>query len=366
MTSMWGNTDVASNSVLWAPGLVNQAPTRANANLAYGNTTADGLVTGETVGVYHINDTEMNLTGVYKVVSAVTNNAGSAYAPGDLLTLANTGAGDTNTFVQATLNVATTNLATITLNGVGTGGSYVPGAQLILANGVSTINAWANITSTKVRTVTATAASGSGYANGDTCRPFDGTATTNAVFTVTTGAANTSIASLALTTNGVYTVNPNLTCNLTNITGTGSGGSATITMRIAALGAITTGNRGSFTTNPTTTGATTNTSSGSGTGATVDCTIQVGDLVVVNPGLYKVSTNVTAAVLTGGTGTGVTAVLTEPLVVPEAKYAGMTGWSLRRTFTGGRAGRVQYECLVAGVGGDYSANGTSDDTALPQ
>ena len=39
-----------------------------------------------------------------------------------------------------------------------------------------------------------------------------------------------------------------------------------------------------------------------------------------------------------------------------------TGWNLRRAGSGGRAGRVHYECLVAGgITGD-----ASDDTQLPE
>ncbi len=363
--SQWGKTDDAANSVIWAPAKFNQAPTRVNANLMYGNTTADAFVTNESVAMVHVNDAEMNRVH-YKVTAATPNNAGAAYVAGDVLTVANTGAGDSNTIVEATLNVQDTEVSTITLNGVGTGGSYVPATQLILANGTYSVNASANITTTEVRTVAITTA-GTGYANGDTVRPAGGTQTTNAVFTVTTGAADTIPASLALTNRGVFTDNPtNLTTgNTVAITGTGTGLKVTITTRIKTLGAITTGARGTFTVNPTATGATTTPASGDGTGATVDNTIRIKTLTVNTAGVYTVQTNVTAAALAGGTGTGATAVLTEPEVLSEAKSgSGMTGWAVRRIGTGGRAGRVQYEVLVAGAGGDQ-ANGTSDDPFLP-
>jgi hypothetical protein len=63
--------------------------------------------------------------------------------------------------------------------------------------------------------------------------------------------------------------------------------------------------------------------------------------------------------LTGETATAV-AVLTER---GYTKGAAHTGWVLRTVGEGGRAGRVQYEVLVA-MGGDFS-NDASDDAILP-
>lgn len=63
--------------------------------------------------------------------------------------------------------------------------------------------------------------------------------------------------------------------------------------------------------------------------------------------------------LTGETATAV-AVLTER---GYTKGAAHTGWVLRTVGTGGRAGRVQYETLVA-FGGNFS-NDASDDATLP-
>lgn len=63
--------------------------------------------------------------------------------------------------------------------------------------------------------------------------------------------------------------------------------------------------------------------------------------------------------LTGDTATAV-AVLTERGYVKGAAH---TGWVLRTVGEGGRAGRVQYEVLVA-MGGNFSTDG-SDDAILP-
>jgi hypothetical protein len=280
--SLWGNTDVASNSVLSAPAQVNLAPTRANANLMYGNTTADAFVSGKSVSMVHINNNEMNLAQVFRLASATPNNAGS-------------------------------------------GASYIPGETLTIANtsGAAQRDSTLTITSTKVRAVVATAGSGTGYANGDTVTCNTGVMTTNAVFTVTTGGANSSIASLALTTNGVFTTNPTLnTSPLATLTGAGSGGTANVSMGLVAL-------------------------------------------ALATAGMYTTAPNTTANAPSGGSGTGATLALSFVAGPPEAKFAGMTGWALRTEGSGGRAGRVHYECLVAGVGGE-SANGTSDDVYLPQ
>lgn len=61
--AQWGTNDVASNSVIWAPTSVKVAPTRAAANLLYGNTTADAYITGETIGMYGVSAAEVTANG---------------------------------------------------------------------------------------------------------------------------------------------------------------------------------------------------------------------------------------------------------------------------------------------------------------
>ena len=79
-----------------------------------------------------------------------------------------------------------------------------------------------------------------------------------------------------------------------------------------------------------------------------------GDTIDLTKGLTE-----TGHSLTGETATAV-AELTE---VGYTKGAAHTGWVLRTVGTGGRAGRVQYETLVA-FGGNFS-NDASDDAILP-
>ena len=75
---LWGSTDAAGNSVISAPALFNKAPTRANANLLYGNTTLNSFVSGEINGVYGVDTTEMKV-GTGPVVDGIITFAGSGY-----------------------------------------------------------------------------------------------------------------------------------------------------------------------------------------------------------------------------------------------------------------------------------------------
>jgi len=58
---LWGKTDAASNSVIYAPAQFNKTPNTANRDALYGNTTANGYGTGETIGMYGVDTTEMSV-----------------------------------------------------------------------------------------------------------------------------------------------------------------------------------------------------------------------------------------------------------------------------------------------------------------
>ena len=61
--AQWGKNDAASNSVLWAPTSVKLAPNTANRDALFGNTTADAVITGVTVGQYGVDDNEVAAGG---------------------------------------------------------------------------------------------------------------------------------------------------------------------------------------------------------------------------------------------------------------------------------------------------------------
>ena len=60
--SQWKNDDSAANSVLWGVTQFNKAPTAANRNAFFGNTTADAYVTGITAGQYGVDTSEIAAT----------------------------------------------------------------------------------------------------------------------------------------------------------------------------------------------------------------------------------------------------------------------------------------------------------------
>lgn len=85
--SQWGKNDEASNSVIWAPTSVKVAPTRAEANTLYGNTTADAYITGTTVGMYAVDDSEIAAgSGAVAHTGWVLRTVGSGGRAGRVMT----------------------------------------------------------------------------------------------------------------------------------------------------------------------------------------------------------------------------------------------------------------------------------------
>lgn len=63
-----GNYDNSANVPLWAAATVNLTPDSANAVSMFENTTPDAFITGQTIGVFGVDDNE-----------AVTNNTGTGW-----------------------------------------------------------------------------------------------------------------------------------------------------------------------------------------------------------------------------------------------------------------------------------------------
>lgn len=157
----------------------------------------------------------------------------------------------------------------------------------------------------------ADADAGSGYTNGDIIQVSGGTSTVAANAVVTTGAANTSVASLALGTGGSYTA-------LTGLTGIAT------------------------------------TSTGSGTGLKVNLAYGMGAVTVTATGNNYTTPAFTIAGNTAATGT----TLSVTRETSGSGYVTHTGWNRKTIGTGGRAGRVFWETLVAGG----ISNDAEDDT----
>jgi len=196
-------------------------------------------------------------------------------------------------------------LSGVTVDSGGTAGSYVPGEPLTFDQTGATFAESATLTATKTRLRTvAIDTPGTGYANGDTVTFAGGINEVQAVLVVTTGEADTIPASLAISNTGVFTTNPALL------------DSPTI--------AIT----------------------GDGVGLTVDITTALVEAVVSNPGSYSVEPTSLTSDLEGDTGAGAEATLA--FTQQNGKGLAHTGWVKRTVGTGGRAGVIQTEVLVAG------------------
>jgi hypothetical protein len=199
----------------------------------------------------------------------------------------------------------------------------------------------------------------------------------NAAVTVanTTGGANTQLANSTVATGRVTAVSANVTVG---------GYTSAPTVTIAAPGAQSF-NANSAVTNATDAIAITSANSIFLAGDRVTYTVAAGNTALTNlvsgTAYFIKTSNSTAVTLsatpngdtidltkgvteTGHSLTGETATAVAELTeVGYTKGAAHTGWVMRTVGTGGRAGRVQYETLVA-FGGNFS-NDASDDAILP-
>jgi hypothetical protein len=277
--SQWKNTDSAANSVLWAGTGYNLAPNSSNRTAMFGNVTPSAFISGETIGQFGVDTTEMGV-GNGGVIQIVVTNAGSGYTSNSTITFS--GGGGSSAAATGTAN----NTGKI-------GGSNISNA-------------------------------GSSYE-------------TNPVITFAAPTANSFNANSAVTA--------------------GAGGGANSVIALGSAGAFVAGDPVTYTV------AAGNTAIGgltSGTkyyiqfaNATVVAltTAPGGSRITLTKGLTE-----TGHTLQGDTATGAA-------VVGGARNKGVShaGWVVRKVGTGGRAGRVQYETLVA-MG---SMTGDAEDNVLP-
>jgi hypothetical protein len=209
--------------------------------------------------------------------------------------------------VSADEKSSTGNVAVISVLTAGTGFTARPTVAVTGANTVAAV-----ATAVGVVVSATVAAAGTGYANNEIIT-LDGTGT-KANLTVTNVNANGNVLSVSISNVGGYTTLPTLTLNA---------GSAN--------------------------------TSANGVGFTANVAIGLGPITVTTIGEQYVAPVVTI----GGAG-GVGATATTTLTGQEGTGVTHTGWNLRTEGSGGRAGRVFYETIVAGgITGDGA-----DDTLL--
>jgi len=352
--SQWRLTDEANSSPIWSAVQLGKKDSRAEANLAFGNTTANAYFNNATIGSYGVSgnpgekggttrvasvtvtaagsgftvrptvtfdNTGTGGTGAAanttaRVVTATANTKGSGYSPGDILAV------DGGTGTPATINVAS--VATIagqdetSFNGSGANGTFVGGSNFDAADTITLSDGSVITVDTVVANVvtefTVTSSSTTGSAVNNATRLTQATSGAGNGFTLTLGDNNQQIFALTLLTGGSYTVLPTLSENaLANTTGTGINGTADL---VIGLNTVTLTNQGS--------------------GYKTAPTVSIGG--------------------SGGVGATATATLQS-----NPEVAGATaGWNLRTELANGR---VRYECLVAtkNISGD-----AADDDVLPE
>jgi len=355
--AQWGNNDVNSNAVLWAPTSVRLAPNTTNRNNLYENTTPNAFTSGETEGMFAVNTTEMNVTNGSIISYTITNN-GSGYRANAVVTVSG------NATSNATAN-ATGRISAVNANTVGSGYTGTPPTVTIAAPAAQTFNSntalfldatFNSATGVANTTEFITTASAHGFSNGDVVQYR--TATGN---TALTGLTNAASYVVRYANSSAFILSANATSANLNLTAAATGETGH-TLRRVGQGFISIGTNifqdGDYVTytvaggNTALTGLTSGSSYyivGSNSSGVELSATRGGNSIVLTPGVSQ----------TGHSLTGVTATAEAVL-----SYAGRgvphAGWVLRTVGSGGRAGRVQYETLIA-MG---SIAGDSDDTVF--
>lgn len=207
------------------------------------------------------------------------------------------------------------NVSTIT---VSTSGDSAYGLPAVTVTGANTTQATATV-NVKITGVTIQLA-GTGYANGNTLFAHVGANTTSGVLTITNVDENGNVLAVTISTAGKYST-------------------------------ITDANDVSFLAN-----------TASGSGFTANLRFGIESVTVNNAGEgYNRDTVGATATANGISNTAFSVALTGQ----EGNEKGpLTGWNLRKEGSGGRAGRVQYECLVAM--GSIGGGSDDDDTKLAE
>lgn len=253
--AQWSNQDASSNSVLWAPTGVKLPANTTNRDAMFGNTTVDAFITGQTVGMFGVDVTEMGVSNG-SIISFTVTSPGSGYTANAAVTVA--GNGTANATANATGRISSVNV-------VLSGNSYTTSPSVsVAAPSAITFNADSAVANT---TEFITIASN--------------VLQDNDLVTYTVAAGNTAIDGLA---NGLsyYVVSANSTG-----------------IKLASTPG----------------------------GTAIDITAGVSE--------------------TGHSLTGETAVAVAVISGASNKGVAHAGWNLRTVGTGGRAGRVTHETLVA-------------------
>jgi hypothetical protein len=353
--SQWGNTDATSNSVLWSPAYVNKTVNTANRDALYGNVTIGAFVNDAITGVFGVSPAEVTANSGGLITIARVESGGLGYVNGALISFTNA-PGDSGAGANVSL---TTN---------STGGI----TSLTISNSGSTPYKVAptGMPFTRI-TTSVTVANGGGAVLGANLGTLtQNTTSVNAAISTTAGIVNNTWLAVYSNSTAFTLEQVNNVINATHIALRSNGAFANTT---GATFAIATGNYNSLENNAVI-------FLGGGAGNTTPATVAVGTfanngngeitaVTISNQG-NNYLTAPTLTVNSAAAGSGANLVPALAGVGGEVNFAisggnrsGMNaGWNIRREGTGGRAGRVTYETLVAmrSIGSD-----ASDDDILP-
>lgn len=357
--AQWGVNDAASNSVLWAAQQVKVTANSDNQTALYENVTPDAFISGVTTGQFAVDSTEVGV-GSGGVIQLIITNAGSGYAANAAVTIS--GGGGSSATANAEAN-STGRIATLNISAAGSSYETNP-TVTVAAPAAITFNAntalfedvtfYSNTTGVANTTEFITTVSAHGLSDGDKLQYI-------------VPAGNTAVSGLT-NGNSYYVISSNTTAFKLSTT---SGGSAvdltsdtndeTHTLRRQdfieiATNVIQTNDPVTYLVaagNTAITELANNTvyyAVDANSTGTYIATAAGGARLSLTPGESE-----TGHSFTGETATGVA-------VVGGADNKGVahTGWILRTVGSGGRAGRVHNEVLVAG-----GITGDSDDSVLP-
>lgn len=359
---LWGKTDVASNSVLYAPTSVRQAPNTTNRDALYGNTTANGYGTGETIGMYAADVAETGV-GAGVIANIILTYAGSGYTANATVTVS--GGGGSSGAANAFANATTGKIQQVKIDNAGS--SYETNPTIaVAAPSAITFNAntglfqnvsfYSNTSGVANTTEFITTTTAHGFSNND-----------RVVYLVPAG--NTAVSGLTNATS-YYIINANTTAFKLSNTSGGTALDLTSDTRnethvLQRRDFVEIASNILQNTDPVTYSVSTGNTAV--TGLTVATKYYAVD--ANSTGVYlATSPNGSRLTLTPGVTesghnlTGDTATASAVVGGGQNKGVAHSGWVLRTEGTGGRAGRVQYETLVAIR--NITSDG-SDDTVLP-
>ena len=105
--AQWSNQDASSNSVLWAPTSVKLPANTTNRDALFGNTTVNSFITGQTVGMFGVDVTEMGVSNG-SIISYTVTSPGSGYSANASVTVG--GNGTANATANATGRISSVNV----------------------------------------------------------------------------------------------------------------------------------------------------------------------------------------------------------------------------------------------------------------